>query len=251
MSINPQVDQIATADPRLDAMESVVPELRTEPVGEPGPERTAEVTAPAVEPAAWPAGTDGADDTAAPARARPRWVVPAAIAAIGLIASGALGYLFYSTSSRLDATSHELAATQASLESTRQQVTSLQADAASKKVTADYLRMYVADSGKVLTDYGQVVDCQTYTVCRTAAQQTLTDMQAFQSDRQSTTVPVGLNSSDGELGDSLSAGIAAVQELIEGMDNNSKTKIDDGFTKLNGAVLNMGKAETALGSEIR
>jgi hypothetical protein len=71
-------------------------------------------------------------------------------------------------------------------------------------------------------------------------------MQAFQSDRQSAAVPNALSSSDGQLGDSLSAGIAALQELINGMDNDNTAKIKDGFSKLDDAMLSMAKAEAAL-----
>jgi hypothetical protein len=251
MSIDPQFDQIVITEPSSDGVEPVTPDAPTESPAAVPPIPVVEVLAPVVQIAVAPAETEAPVATHRRIRTRPTWVVPAAIAAFGLIASGTLGWFFYSTSSSLGATKHQLGVTQASLDSTKLQLASLQADAASKKPTADYLRMYVADGGRVLTDYEQVAACQNYSVCRTAAQQTLIDMQAFQSDRQSANVPAALNSSDGELGDSLSAGIAALHELIDGMDNNSKTKIEDGFTKLNGAVLNMAKAETLLGSEIK
>ena len=100
-------------------------------------------------------------------------------------------------------------------------------------------------------DYGQVVACNSYSTCRTSAQQALQDMQAFQSDRQSATVPASLSASDSQLGDSLSAGIAALQELITGMDSNNVKKVDDGFNKLNDSMLSMAKAESALGAELK
>jgi len=53
------------------------------------------------------------------------------------------------------------------------------------------------------------------------------------------------------LGDSLSAGIAAVQELINGMDTNDVKKVDAGFNQLNDAMLGIAKAESALGAELR
>ena len=90
-----------------------------------------------------------------------------------------------------------------------------------------------------------------YSTCRTSAQQALQDMQAFQSDRQSATVPASLSASDSQLGDSLSAGIAALQELITGMDSNNVKKVDDGFNKLNDSMLSMAKAESALGAELK
>jgi uncharacterized membrane-anchored protein YhcB (DUF1043 family) len=184
-------------------------------------------------------------------RKRPKWVVPAAIAAAGLIASGALGYLFYSTNTKLDATKHTLTNTQLTLDSTKQQLTAAQADAATKKVTADYLALYTADAGKVRTDYEQVVACSNYATCRTSAQQALTDMQAFQADRKAANVPSNLSTSDSELGDSLSAGIAALQELISGMDNDQATKVKDGFSKLDESMLSMAKAEADLGSALK
>ena len=53
------------------------------------------------------------------------------------------------------------------------------------------------------------------------------------------------------LGDSLTAGIAAVQELISGMDNDNAAKIKDGFNKLDSAMLSTFKAEASLGNELQ
>lgn len=251
MSINPELDQIVTTEPGSDGLEPITPDPLRESSAPTPPNPAGEMIAPAALIAAGPVETQTVDSNLGRARTRPTWLMPAAIAALGLIALGTLGYLFYSTSSRLDATQHQLGLTQASLASTKLQLASLQADASSKKVTADYLSQYIADSGKVLTDYEEIVACQTYSVCRTAAQQALTDMQAFQSDHKSAVVPAALNSSDGQLGDSLSAGIAALQELINGMDTSDAAKVKDGFGKLDDAMLSMAKAEGALGAEIR
>lgn len=210
-----------------------------------------ELPAPAPEQAAAPEIPPPALEEAKPKRGRPRWAVPAAIAAVGLVASGTLGYLDYSTSSRLDATRHQLTLTQLSLESTNKQLAAADADAAARKVTADYVKMYTADAGKVRTDYGDVVACNSYATCRFAAQQALTDMQTFQSDRQSADVPSALSASDSALGDSLTASIAALEELISGMDTNNRTKIDDGFNKLDASMLTMAKAEAVLGNELQ
>ena len=111
--------------------------------------------------------------------------------------------------------------------------------------------VFTVDAGKVSTDYGQVVACNSYSTCRTSAQQALQDMQAFQSDRRSASVPASLSASDSQLGDSLSAGIAALQELITGMDTDNVKKVDDGFNKLNDSMLSMAKAESALGAELK
>lgn len=241
MSVNPEAEQTVTLDPHLDGVERLLPM--------PASDQATPLAAPP-EQAAARVENRATENAPARARPRPRWVVPVTIAVVGLITCSALGYLLYSTSTRLDATRHQLVLTQLSLDSTKLNLASLQADASSKKVVADYLSRYVADSGTVRTDYEEIVACQTYSACRTAAQQALTDMQAFQSDRQAAVVPTALTTSDGELGDSLSAGIAALQELINGMDNDNTTKIKDGFTKLDDAMLSMAKAEAALGAEI-
>lgn len=231
-------------DPGLDSSVSVETVAPVEP-------HILELPAPAAEPVSAPEIQPPALEVAKPKRVRPRWAVPAAIAAVGLVASGTLGYLFYSTSSKLDATRHQLTVTQLSLDSTNKQLAAADADAATKKVTADYVKMYTADAGKVRTDYGDVVACNNYATCRFAAQQALVDMQTFQSDRQSADVPTALSASDSALGDSLTASIAALQELISGMDTNSRTKIDDGFNKLDASMLSMAKAEAALGNELQ
>jgi hypothetical protein len=242
MSTDPEYDRVSTLD-HPNGQEIVLPAtpvvVELPPPAEPAPAPAAEEI-PAAPPVA-----------ARASRPRPRWLVPTAIAVVGLIASGALGYLFYSTNAKLDATRQHLAATQTTLDSTKLQLSNLQADAAGKKTVADYVSMYTVDSGKVRTDYGQVVACNSYSTCRTSAQQALADMQAFQSDRQSATVPSALSASDGQLGDSLSAGIAALQELISGMDSDNVKKVDDGFNKLNDSMLSMAKAESALGAELR
>jgi hypothetical protein len=223
MSADPQYDGIITLEPRLDVAVLAPPEAP--PVVELPPP-----SAPVPVPTA--------------RHPRPGWLVPAAIAAIGLIASGMLGYLFYTTNTKLQVTTQTLAATKV-------QLTNLQADAASKKQVADYLSMYTIDSGTVQTDYQQVVACSSFSTCRTSAQQALSDMQRFQSDRQSAKVPAGLSASDSQLGDSLSAGIAALQQLISGMDTDDVKKVDAGFKSLDAAMLGVAKAESALGSELR
>jgi len=245
MSTNPQYESIATLEGQANGSEPAPSAALADLV----PERTAEdVQAPAFEAVTAPAP---AAPAAPSVRSRPKWVVPVAIAAAGLIASGALGYLFYSTNNKLDATRHTLAQTQLTLDGTKQQLTAAQVDAATKKVTADYLNLYANDAGKVRTDYELVVLCSDYSSCRTSAQQALNDMQAFQADRKAANVPSSLSTSDSELGDSLSAGIAALQELINGMDSDNVAKIKDGFNKLDASMLSMAKAEADLGSELQ
>ena len=115
---------------------------------------------------------------------RPRWLASASVGVVALIATGTLGYTLYTTSQQKDATLRQLAATQATL-------TAAQADAATRKVTADYVALYVVDSSKVQLDY-QNFNCNSFGECRTAAQQLLTDLQAFQADRKSAKVPSDL-----------------------------------------------------------
>jgi hypothetical protein len=257
MSSDSEYEHIATLETGANGADPVPP------VGEPQllPDAVDQaVMAPAPEPE--PSVVSEAQIVAEPYRApvptvaprrrtRPKWVVPAAIAAAGLIASGTLGYLFYSTNSKLQATTHTLTNTQLTLDSTKQQLSAAQADAATRKQTADYVSLYTADAGKVRTDYELVVACSDYATCRTSAQQALTDLQAFQSDRKAANVPSNLSASDSELGDSMSAGIAALQELIAGMDNAQMAKVKDGFSKLDASMLSMAKAEADLGSELK
>lgn len=189
----------------------------------------------------------------APAPVRPRrgWVLPVAIGVAGLIASGSLGGLLLSTSGQRDDARHQLTATRATLASTQQHLTAAQSDAAARKITADYVTFYVADSGKVFTDYGTLAACNSFSECRTAAQQALNDLQAFQSQRSAANVPTALASSDGMLSDALSAAIAAAQELITGMDSDNVSKIKDAGHKFDRAILSLGKAETALGAGLQ
>lgn len=199
---------------------------------------------------------DGAADappqpTVTPTRAaRPAWFVPAAIAAVGAVVAAMLGYVLFTTIQQRDGLQRHLGATQATLRSTQASLAAAQSDAASRKVTADYVAVYVADEGKVDTDYLDIVNCNSFGECRTAAQQLLSDMQKFQSDRSSAEVPSALSSSDSSTGDALSAGIAADQEFITGIDNNDENKANDGGAKLDAAMLNMAKAQASLGTEL-
>jgi hypothetical protein len=183
-------------------------------------------------------------------RSRP-WLPSVAVGAVAVIASGTLGYFLYSTTSQRDAVSHQLASTQATLVSTKQELSTAETDAAARKAVADYVSLYVVNHGRVQTDYQTIVNCDNSSQCRTAAQQLLTDMQTFQLDRASATVPRALANSDSMLGDSLSAAIAATQELISGFDNRDHAKFNAAFDKLDAAMLSMAKAEAALGAATR
>src|SRR5260370_32221480 len=78
----------------------------------------------------------------------------------------------------------------------------------------------------------------------------LTDMKAFQAARSSAVVPAALANADTLLGDSLSAAMAADQELITGMDTNDDTKIKEGFKKVYAAMLTFAKAESAIAAPL-
>jgi hypothetical protein len=240
MSINPDVDGIGPLGQQANGAQAEV----TAPVAVATPPMPLPVLniAPAFEPPAAPQAPPWeAQVVAVPARARKRrgWIVPAAIAAVGLIASGALGYFLYTTTVQRDAARHQLAASQATLKDT-------QAQLAARKATDAYLNLYVLSSGRVETDYQALFVCDSYSTCRSAAQDALTDMKAFQSARAAMSVPAAMASADSQLGDALSSAIAADQEVISAMDNDDRTKLDDGYKKFNEAMLSFAKAETAL-----
>ncbi len=184
-------------------------------------------------------------------RSRPGWAGSAAVGVVGIIATGVLGGFLWSTTGQRDVARHQMADTQATLGSTQHQLSAAQTDAAARRVTASYVSLYIADSGRLHIDYQSLGACSKYSECRSAAQQLLSDLQAFQSDRASVTVPAALASSDAMLGDGLSAAIAAVQLLITGMDDGDRTKIKDGWNKLDAALLTIAKAETALGNGLK
>jgi hypothetical protein len=254
MSTNPEPDGIVTLRPRPDGLDTEQAQpLAAEglpPVGHTPLEAAVGPQPGAANDVVAASSAAITEQVPVRARTRPGWLAPAAIAAAGVIASGTLGYLLYTTSSERDGAQHQVATTQASLASTQQQLAAAQSDAATRKVTADYVRLYIADAGKVQTDYENTVNCTDFSTCRTAAQQMLADMQAFQADRQSAGVPASLASSDSMLGDALSAGIAGDQELVSGMDSGSDSKIKDGGHKVDLAMLSMDKAESALGGAL-
>lgn len=247
MSVNPEIDGIVALPVREEAVEAANGHSLVA-IAEAPPAPAAE--APAAPVAEAPAGLM-AETPVKAKRSRPAWVVPAAIAAIGLIASGTLGYFLYTTTGQRDSLHQQLVATKATLASTQSDLTDAKTQAASRKVTADYIAVYVADDGKVQTDYNNAVACNTYSECRTSAQQMLFDMQQFQTDRKSANVPVALASTDSSLGDALSAAIAGDQEFIAGMDNNDDAKIKEGFNKIVAAMLNVSKAQAELGAELK
>jgi hypothetical protein len=175
---------------------------------------------------------------AAPGR-RPRWIVPTGIAIVGLVVAGTLGGLLYMTIGQRDAARSQLASTQATLTDTQKQL-------AARKATDTYVNLYVLNSGRVETDYLSLYACGSYITCRGTAQDTLTDMKAFQTARAGASVPSALASADGQLGNALTAAIAAEQEVISAMDAGDRTKLDAAYTKLDAAMLSFAKAESAI-----
>ena len=224
MSINPEMDRIVAlpvVEPEVAPTNGHVVEVETVPAPVvPAPETQVKVK-----------------------RGRPRWLASAAVGVVAIFATGSLGYTSYAASQQRDATQRQLAATQATL-------TAAQADAARRKLTADYVGVYIADSGKVQLDY-QNFNCNSFGECRTAAQQLLTDLQAFQADRKSAKVPSDLAGADADLGDALSAAIAGAQEVISGMDNFDVDRFKEGSRKVDAAMLNVAKAQVALGNHLK
>lgn len=178
-----------------------------------------------------------------PASNRHGWVVAAGIAAIGLIASGTLGYFLYTTTGQRDSARSQLKTTQATLADTNKKL-------ATRTAIDTYVYVFVLHSGRVSTEYGNVIACDSYITCRSAVQDDMTELKAFQSARAGATVPAPLASADSQVGDALSAAIAADSELITGMDTNNTTMVKEGFSKLDAAMLSLGKAESALSAAI-
>jgi hypothetical protein len=253
MSSNPEVDGLVSLRPYAIGPEgdwSESPPLAA-PVAQP------EAPPPAYYPAAIPqpaVNQHAAVDTPK----RRGWIGLVAVAVIGLIVAGTLGYFLYTTTGQRDAalrygasTKATLTSTEATLASTQSSLSTSQADLAARNAIAAYTTMYLADSARVNIDYEKVVACASFGACRTAAQSALTDLQAFQADRAAATVPPALANSDAMLRDALSAAIAANQQLISGFDNFNASKVGAGFKKLNAAMLSVAKAEAVLGAALK
>ena len=64
-------------------------------------------------------------------------------------------------------------------------------------------------------------------------------------------MPTQLAASDTMLKDSLSAAIAAMQEIITGGDDNNLSQVEDGSAKLDAAQLSLAKAGASLGAALK
>ena len=184
-------------------------------------------------------------------RPKPAWFASGVLGAAALIAAGTLGYVSYAAGQQRNQAYDSFVATKATLVATDQALAQAKADAANKKVIADYTALVVLDEGKVQRDYQNIQACSSYGVCRTAGQDLRNDLQAFQADRTKSAVPSNLTSADSSLGDALSAALAADQEFIDGMDSFSVNKVKDGLHKLDAAMLSVAKAEVTLGNGLQ
>jgi hypothetical protein len=157
MSINPEFDAVVSFQPRIQEVEVVPPE----PVALREPDTTLDPALPTASSA--PAEVVASQPFQATTRRRPVWMIPATVAAVGLIASSTLGYFLYTTSGQRDTVTHQLASTQATLTTTKADLSAAQADAADKKVTADYTSLFIANNGAVQIDYQNTIVCQCLT----------------------------------------------------------------------------------------
>ncbi len=255
MSYNPEFDPFV-ARPRSDllteagrdGLEAQPPEPQTPlPVGpiapvEPAPQYVAPQYAPAA-PMVFA-------ELPAPARKKRStgWILPVVVALIGLIASGSLGYLLYTTTNQRELALQNVAATQASLDKLQSQFNAQQADAASHKVVADYVFMVERNDTRVRLDYHTLGACKSFGACRIAVQNLYTDLQAWQSERSLAKTSPALVASDKMLGDGLSAAIAGARQFISGMDTYNIKLVIAGSKKVDAAMFSITKAESAIAS---
>jgi hypothetical protein len=266
MSTDPDAEGIVPLRPYSGGTEGAwsEPAPAQAPVAQPEPVHAAPPSAPMAQPGtalAAPPEAIAQQYVAPPAAAAPRrrgWVGIVAVAVVGLIVAGTLGYFLYTTTNQRDSARNQVTSTQATLTTTQATLATTQAtlattqqDLASRVSNAAYASMYLTDSARIGIDFAKLSDCASFSACRTAAQSDLTDMQTFQSDRAAATVPSALSNSDGMLRDAISAAIAADQELISGLDSSSVSKIDAGYKKLSSAMLAIAKAESVLGSGLK
>ncbi|HEX7263590.1 MAG TPA: hypothetical protein VF383_05380 [Candidatus Dormibacteraeota bacterium] len=179
----------------------------------------------------------------APTRTRRGWIAPAVIALIGLIASGILGGFLVATVGQRDTARHQLASTQTTLAASEKKL-------AAANANYEYVHLYAVNSGLITTEYQNLILCDVYVACRAAAQNILTDMSSFQTARANAVVPPGLADADSQVGAALIAGIAADKELTSAMDAADTTKIQEGFKKLDTAMLAFARAESAVAASI-
>jgi hypothetical protein len=247
MSTNPEFERVVALEPDHNGRESVPPET---PAWAGAPAATAETALTGAVPFDAPAYALPAL-VPAPAQKRSRgWIGTVAVAVVGLIASGTLGYLLYTTTGQRDVASHQLALTKEQLATTQQTLDKANADLTGQKAVAQYMTIVVNGEGRAQTDYHVLAACKTYGACLTAGQALLTDLRAFQAARTGAVVPSGLQSGDGMLGDALSAAISGAQVFVNGMVTFNVPQVTSGLHKVDAAMLSVGKAESAIAAGI-
>ncbi len=187
---------------------------------------------------------------ATPRRVKPAWIGSLAVGVVALIASATLGFLTYSTAQERNATGAELAATRSDLKDTASKLQVANDEAATRLIVAKYVALYTHDQGKVHWDYQNFMRCHTFGACRTASQNLLNDLAHFQADRKGASVPADLVGADRDLGDALSSAYAATSQIVSAMDNLNISRFKAGISKLQAAMLSLGKVETAIGGEL-
>ena len=245
MSTNPEFERVVALVPDHDGLEAVLPEapaLTTPAAVETAP--AAVETAPA-EPVA-----PAVPATIAPRKRSRGWIGTVAVGVVGLIASGSLGYLLYTTTGERDTASHQLALTQGKLASTQTTLDAANANLTDQKAVAQYMTMVVRDEGRVQTDYHVLAACKSYGACLMAGQNLLSDLRVFQAERTVAVVPSGLQSGDSMLGDAISAAISGAQVFVNGMVNFSVPQVTSGLHKIDAAMLSVGKAESAIAAGV-
>ena len=240
---------------KQDTVEEPVATVRP---AEPPPAVPAPVMPPPVIPPPVievPAVVQAAPAPVGPAPAKPSrrrgWMLPGAIGAIGLIVVATLGFFLVSTMNQRDSVQRQLTSSQAALALNQGKLTSTQADLTAASGVVTYMTMYTRDMGAIQTDYESAVACTDYSTCRTALQQMLTDLQTFQSDRASATVPSKFANSNAMLGDGLSAAIAAMKQFITALDTGDANGFKAAAAKVDAAFLSIAKAQAALGAELK
>lgn len=245
MSYNPEFDRLVVTQPAPDGLEARPPE--PQPLAPVAPaEPATQFAAPHYSAAAPPLYAE----VSSPVRKKKStgWILPVVIALIGLIASGSLGFLLFSTTNEREAALRHGASTQAALDKLQTQFDAQQADAAGRKVVADYVYMVERNDSRVRTDYHAMGACNSFGGCRIAVQNLYNDLQAWQAARTSAHTSPALVSPDNMLGDAISAAIAGARQFMGGMDALNTSAVIAGAKKIDAALFSITKAESAIGS---
>jgi len=251
MSFNPEFDRLVATQPGPDGLEARPPEPQPPPSG--APVAPVAIAEPAVQFAA-PQYSAVAPplyaEVSAPVRKKRStgWILPVVIALIGLIASGSLGFLLFSTTNEREAALQHGASTQAALDKLQTQFDAQQADAAGRKVVADYVYMVERNDARVRIDYHAMGTCKSFGGCRVAVQNLYNDLQAWQAVRTNAKTSPALVASDNLLGDALSAAIAGARQFMAGMDALNSNTVIAGAKKIDAAFFSITKAESAIGA---